>query len=184
MHSHIGVFLSLLSAPCSCRRCAQRRSLSEWACTSFNTDEIAHLPRIGCIGGLSLIYSSAFACTRTNNGHPPPRAHHSRRPYPPWHYRTRHGARPCCRRWAVCNAYVLRSHNVDLIIAADNVKSTIQKIVTGRDDHSTPTGNAAYRARCPTSLMFCDPEFRPFVDTPGITGWMAPGVSSCLITTK
>jgi salicylate hydroxylase len=63
----------------------------------------------------------------------------------------------------------------DLIIAADGVKSSIQKIVTGRDDNPMPTGDAAYRATIPTDLMLCDPELRPFVETPEMTAWMAPG---------
>ncbi|KAI9457211.1 FAD/NAD-P-binding domain-containing protein [Lactarius psammicola] len=62
----------------------------------------------------------------------------------------------------------------DVIIAADGVKSTVQKIVTGRDDNPTPTGDAAYRATIPTDLMLRDPELRPFVETPEMTGWMAP----------
>jgi salicylate hydroxylase len=75
-------------------------------------------------------------------------------------------------------AVVLTSGEVihaDLIIAADGVKSTIQKIVTGRDDNPTPTGDAAYRATIPADLMLRDPELRPFVETPEMTAWMAPG---------
>ena len=75
-------------------------------------------------------------------------------------------------------AVVLTSGEVihaDVIIAADGVKSTIQKIVTGRDDNPTPTGDAAYRATIPTDLMLRDPELRPFVETPEMTAWMAPG---------
>ena len=72
----------------------------------------------------------------------------------------------------------LRSGEVihaDLIIAADGVKSTLQKVVTGRNDNPMPTGDAAYRATIPTDLMLRDPELRPFVETPEMTGWMAPG---------
>lgn len=65
--------------------------------------------------------------------------------------------------------------HADLVIAADGVKSVIQKTVTGRDDTPTPTGDAAYRATIPTDLMLRDPELRPFVETPEMTGWMAPG---------
>ncbi len=65
--------------------------------------------------------------------------------------------------------------HADLVIAADGVKSTIQKTVTGHDDNPTPTGDAAYRATIPTDLMLRDPELRPFVETPEMTGWMAPG---------
>jgi hypothetical protein len=63
----------------------------------------------------------------------------------------------------------------DVIIAADGVKSTLQKIVTGRNDNPMPTGDAAYRATIPTDLMLRDPELRPFVETPEMTAWMAPG---------
>ncbi|KAH9172546.1 FAD/NAD-P-binding domain-containing protein [Lactarius sanguifluus] len=63
----------------------------------------------------------------------------------------------------------------DVVIAADGVKSVIQKTVTGRDDNPTPTGDAAYRATIPTDLMIRDPELRPFIETPEMTGWMAPG---------
>ncbi len=65
--------------------------------------------------------------------------------------------------------------HADLIIAADGVKSTIQKVVTGLDDNPTPTGDAAYRATIPTDVMMSDPDLRPFVETPEMTGWMAPG---------
>ncbi|KAH9996384.1 FAD/NAD-P-binding domain-containing protein [Russula compacta] len=63
----------------------------------------------------------------------------------------------------------------DLIVAADGVKSTLQKAVTGLDDRATPTGDAAYRAVVGTDLMLQDPELRPFVETPEMTAWMAPG---------
>ena len=65
--------------------------------------------------------------------------------------------------------------HADLIVAADGVKSSIQKIVTGRNDNPMPTGDAAYRATIPTDLMLRDPELRPFVETPEMTAWMAPG---------
>ena len=76
--------------------------------------------------------------------------------------------------------------HADLVIAADGVKSTIQKIVTGRDDNPTPTGDAAYRATISTDLMLRDPELRPFVETPEMTGWMAPGrhlMAYCIVRT-
>ena len=63
----------------------------------------------------------------------------------------------------------------DLIVGADGVKSTLQKAVTGLEDAPTPTGDAAYRAVVPTDLMLRDPELRPFVETPEMTAWMAPG---------
>ncbi|KAI0296726.1 FAD/NAD-P-binding domain-containing protein [Multifurca ochricompacta] len=65
--------------------------------------------------------------------------------------------------------------HADLIVAADGVKSSLQKTVTGLDDAPTPTGDAAYRAIIPTDLMLQDPELRPFVETPEMTAWMAPG---------
>ena len=64
----------------------------------------------------------------------------------------------------------------DLVVAADGVKSTLQKAVTGLDDRPTPTGDAEYRAVVCTDLMPEDPELRPFVEeTPEMTAWMAPG---------
>jgi salicylate hydroxylase len=62
----------------------------------------------------------------------------------------------------------------DLIVGADGVKSTLQKVVTGLDDGPTSTGDAAYRAVISTDLMLEDPELRPFVETPEMTAWMAP----------
>jgi salicylate hydroxylase len=65
--------------------------------------------------------------------------------------------------------------HADLIVGADGVKSTLQKAVTGLDDAPMPTGDAAYRAVVSTDLMLRDPELRPFVETPEMTAWMAPG---------
>jgi len=62
----------------------------------------------------------------------------------------------------------------DLIVAADGVKSSLQKAVTGLEDAPTPTGDAAYRAVIPTDLMFEDPELRPLLETPEMISWMAP----------
>lgn len=73
----------------------------------------------------------------------------------------------------------------DLIVAADGVKSTLQKAVTGLDDRATPTGDAAYRAVVSTDLMLQDPELRPFVETPEMTAWMAPGrhlMAYCIVS--
>jgi salicylate hydroxylase len=73
--------------------------------------------------------------------------------------------------------------HADLIIAADGVKSSIQKIVTGRDDNPTPTGDAAYRATIPTDLMLRDPELRPFVETPEMTaGWPLAATSWLIVS--
>ncbi|KAH9979482.1 hypothetical protein BGW80DRAFT_1164422 [Lactifluus volemus] len=65
--------------------------------------------------------------------------------------------------------------HADLIVGADGIKSTLQKAVTGLDDTPIPTGDAAYRAVVPADLMLKDPELRPFVETPEMTAWMAPG---------
>jgi salicylate hydroxylase len=63
----------------------------------------------------------------------------------------------------------------DLIIGADGVKSIIQPVVIGRVNPAQPTGDAAYRALIPTSVMLEDPELKPFVDEPEMTAWMGPG---------
>lgn len=63
----------------------------------------------------------------------------------------------------------------DLIIGADGVKSMCRSIVLGAPTKATPTGDAAYRAIIPTSEMLKDPDLRPFVENPEMTGWMGPG---------
>jgi len=63
----------------------------------------------------------------------------------------------------------------DLIIGADGVKSYIQQVVSGKPIPADPTGDAAYRAIIPASLMMQDPELREFIEHPQMTGWMAPG---------
>ncbi|KZT03048.1 FAD/NAD(P)-binding domain-containing protein [Laetiporus sulphureus 93-53] len=63
----------------------------------------------------------------------------------------------------------------DLVIGADGVKSFIQQVVLGRVNPAQATGDAAYRALIPTSLMMEDPDLRPFVDVPEMTGWMGLG---------
>ena len=75
--------------------------------------------------------------------------------------------------------------HADLIVAADGVKSTLQKVVTGLDDKPTPTGDAAYRAVIPTDFMLEDPLLRPLVETPEMTAWMAPGrhlMAYCIVS--
>ncbi|KAL5482995.1 hypothetical protein ACEPAI_8224 [Sanghuangporus weigelae] len=62
----------------------------------------------------------------------------------------------------------------DIIVGADGVKSIVRTLVLGRPDKAEPTGDAAYRAIIPTSLMLEDPELKPFVDHPEMTAWMAP----------
>lgn len=63
----------------------------------------------------------------------------------------------------------------DLIVGADGVKSLVRQVVIGREDAPEPTGDAAYRAIISTDVMLNDPELRPFVETPEMTAWMAPG---------
>jgi len=61
----------------------------------------------------------------------------------------------------------------------------LQKVVTGLDDRPTPTGDAVYRAVVCTDLMLEDPELRPFVETPEMTAWMAPGrhlMAYCIVS--
>ena len=62
----------------------------------------------------------------------------------------------------------------DLIVGADGVKSSIQKVVSGKSNPAEPTGDAAYRAIIPASLLMQDPELREFIEHPQMTGWMAP----------
>lgn len=63
----------------------------------------------------------------------------------------------------------------DLIVGADGVKSYIQQVVSGKPIRAEPTGDAAYRATIPASLMMQDPELREFIEHPEMTAWMAPG---------
>ena len=63
----------------------------------------------------------------------------------------------------------------DLIVGADGVKSYIQRVVSGKPNRAEPTGDAAYRATIPASLMMQDPELRQFIEHPQMVGWMAPG---------
>ena len=62
-----------------------------------------------------------------------------------------------------------------LIIGADGVKSIVQTTVLGKTNEAEATGDAAYRAIVPTSVMLNDPELKPLVDCPEMTAWMAPG---------
>ena len=62
----------------------------------------------------------------------------------------------------------------DLIIGADGVKSCVQQAVLGYVNPAQATGDAAYRAIIPTSVLEADPDLKPFVDNPEMTGWMAP----------
>lgn len=74
----------------------------------------------------------------------------------------------------------------DLLIGADGVKSIVQQTVIGRVNPAQPTGDAAYRALIPTSVMLADPDLRPFVETPEMSAWMAPGrhlMAYCIVST-
>ncbi|KAL5485549.1 hypothetical protein ACEPAI_8192 [Sanghuangporus weigelae] len=62
----------------------------------------------------------------------------------------------------------------DLIVGADGVKSMVREVVLGAPTKATATGDAAYRAVIPTERMLADPELRPFVENPEMTGWMGP----------
>ena len=63
----------------------------------------------------------------------------------------------------------------DLIVGADGLKSYIQRVVSGKPNPAEPTGDAAYRAIIPTSLMKQDPELRELIERPQLAVWMAPG---------
>ena len=63
----------------------------------------------------------------------------------------------------------------DLIVGADGVHSLTRQVICERDDLAQNTGEAAYRALLPTSLMVDDPELKALVDTPELTTWMGPG---------
>lgn len=73
----------------------------------------------------------------------------------------------------------------DLIVGADGVKSYIQQVVLGRINPAQPTGDAAYRAIIPASVMYEDPDLKPFVEVPEMTAWMAPGrhlMAYCIVS--
>jgi salicylate hydroxylase len=63
--------------------------------------------------------------------------------------------------------------HADVIVGADGVKSTLQKVVMGLNDAPMP-GDAAHRAVICTDSVLLDPELRPFVETPEMAAWMAP----------
>ncbi|KAI0347313.1 FAD/NAD(P)-binding domain-containing protein [Trametopsis cervina] len=62
----------------------------------------------------------------------------------------------------------------DLVIGADGVKSYTQQVVLGYVNPAQATGDAAYRAIIPASVLQADPELKPLLDNPEMTGWMAP----------
>jgi salicylate hydroxylase len=63
----------------------------------------------------------------------------------------------------------------DLIVGADGLKSYIQQVVLGKSTRADPTGDAAYRALIPASLMMQDPDLREFIEHPQMTSWLGPG---------
>lgn len=78
----------------------------------------------------------------------------------------------------------------DLIIGADGVKSVVQTTVLGRTNPAEPTGDAAYRAIIPASVMEGDPDLQSLLVHPEMTAWMAPRrhlmgypIVSCLLIT-
>lgn len=83
-----------------------------------------------------------------------------------------------CEPDSVSPSVTLESGEVieaDLIVGADGLKSYIQRVVSGKPNPVEPTGDAAYRATIPTSLMKQDPELRELIERPQIATWMAPG---------
>ncbi|KAJ7093875.1 hypothetical protein B0H15DRAFT_938310 [Mycena belliarum] len=68
-----------------------------------------------------------------------------------------------------------RTFHGDVILGADGVKSMVRELVVGHPDKPIPTGDAAYRAIIPTSEMMKDPDLKPFVEHPEMTGWIGPG---------
>ena len=82
-----------------------------------------------------------------------------------------------CDPGPVSPSVTLKSGKVvrgDLIVGADGVKSFIQQVVSGRPSPAEPTGDAAYRAIVPASLLMQDPELRELIEHPQMAGWMAP----------
>ena len=63
----------------------------------------------------------------------------------------------------------------DLIIGADGLKSYIQQVVLEEPNRAETTGDAAYRALVPASLMMQDPELRELIENPHLSAWLAPG---------
>lgn len=63
----------------------------------------------------------------------------------------------------------------ELLVGADGIKSVVQTAVLGTMNEARATGDAAYRAIVPTSVMMEDPELRVLVEHPTMTAWMAPG---------
>lgn len=80
-----------------------------------------------------------------------------------------------------------KTFRADVILGADGVKSMIREVVIGRPDKPIPTGDAAYRAIIPTAEMSKDPDLKPLVDHPEMTGWIGPGrhiMGYCIVRSK
>jgi salicylate hydroxylase len=60
----------------------------------------------------------------------------------------------------------------DLIVGADGLKSYIQQVVVGEPVKAVSTGDAAYRAIVPASLLLEDQELREFVEKHEISCWL------------
>ena len=83
-----------------------------------------------------------------------------------------------CDPGPVSPSVTLKSGKVvrgDLIVGADGIKSFIQQVVSGGPNPAESTGDAAYRAIIPASLLTQDPELRELIEPPQLTGWLAPG---------
>jgi salicylate hydroxylase len=63
----------------------------------------------------------------------------------------------------------------DLIVGADGLRSFIQQVVLGKPNRADATGDAAWRALIPASLMKEDPELHGLTENPHLTAWLAPG---------
>jgi len=82
-----------------------------------------------------------------------------------------------CDPHPVSPSVTLKSGKVvrgDLIVGADGIKSFIQQVVSGKQNPAEPTGDAAYRAIIPASLLMQDPELHELIEPPQMTCWIAP----------
>ena len=65
----------------------------------------------------------------------------------------------------------------DVIIAADGIKSDLRRQIAkahGIEDHSQPTGDAAYRILIPKEKLEHDPEALELLNTNAGMRWMGP----------
>ncbi|EJD42354.1 FAD/NAD(P)-binding domain-containing protein [Auricularia subglabra TFB-10046 SS5] len=63
----------------------------------------------------------------------------------------------------------------DLVVGADGVKSVLRGAVVGAPDQASATGDAAYRALVPASVLLEHDDLRELVERPHMTSWMGPG---------